>query len=162
MRGLWLGLPLPAIILSAGCAKGIQTPTADATSGNAPRISWVFMHGDRGNPDRDYMCQSDARDECVVPASRDNAPVFSDVHVYYHAAAAETNYSGTIRIGFFRSGATTNAQSTVRQRQKAGTQSVTGIVTSMPGRYQVTIDVTATAKDGITQPIRLEVPVTVK
>ena len=60
------------------------------------------MSGDRENPDRDFVCQSDSPVRCVVPVSRPDEQVFSDVHVYYHGAETDIKYVGAIRIGFFR------------------------------------------------------------
>jgi hypothetical protein len=60
------------------------------------------MSGDRDNPDQEFVCQSDPRNDCVVPVSRPDAPIFSDVHIYCHGAGMDTRYTGSIQIGLFR------------------------------------------------------------
>ena len=54
-----------------------------------PHVSWVIMYGDVETPDREFACQSEPRTECIVPASRPDNKVFSDVHIYYHGAGDE-------------------------------------------------------------------------
>jgi hypothetical protein len=124
------------------------------------------MSGDRDNADRDFVCQSDPRNDCAIEASRPDAQVLSDVHFYYHSAGAETKYEGTITIGFFEG--STAAQTTptsvvVKKDESITNQSVTGVVTARPGSYQVRLDLTATVADtGKSQPIRQSVPIVVK
>ncbi|MGH9893775.1 MAG: hypothetical protein ACREA0_17685, partial [bacterium] len=68
---------------------------------------------------------------------RSDAQVFSDVHVYYHGAGAETKYAGTMQIGFFRgAGESIKNQTniTVRKTESITNQSVTGIVTGCARR----------------------------
>ena len=72
------------LMLAASCATGVPKPAATA---GTPQISWVLMYGDRDDADREFACQSGPRPECVVPASKPDAPVFSDIHFYFHAGA---------------------------------------------------------------------------
>jgi hypothetical protein len=124
------------------------------------------MSGDRDNPDREFVCQSDSRDECVVAASRPDEQVFSDVHFYYHGGGDETKYTGSIRIGFFRSSSDTQqiqTNITVRRNESIANQSVVGIVTDVAGRYDVTFDLVArTSASETAQPIRQRLAVVVK
>ena len=153
------------VLLTSACAKRVPEPTGVAPG--TPHISWVIMSGDRDNPDQDFVCQSDPRNDCVVSASRPDGQVFSDVHIYYHGAGAETKYAGSMQIGFFRGNAESsrNIQSniTVRKTESIANHSVTGIVTDTPGNYAVAFALVATSTDtGKSQPIRLQVPVVVK
>ena len=91
---------------SSACARHVPEPAVSVPG--MPHISWVIMSGDRDNPDREFVCQSEPRGECVVPVSRPDAQVFSDVHVSYHGAGAETRYAGSIQIGYFTGDATAN------------------------------------------------------
>jgi hypothetical protein len=153
-----------AASLTTACAKHIPQPTG-VTPGT-PRISWVIMSGDRDNPDQDFVCQSDPRSVCVVPASRPDAQTFSHVHVYYHGAGAETKYTGSIDIGFFQgdpAARTIQANMAVAKADDVKTQSVTGIVTSTPGRYAVKFEVGAVVTDTkVTRPIREQIPIAVQ
>jgi hypothetical protein len=153
-----------AVILSSACSTSVPKPKGVATG--APYVSWVVMSGDSDNPDREFVCQSDPRNDCVVAASRPDAQVFSDVHLYYHGAGGETRYGGTIDIAFFEGSPashTTPTKVVVRKGEPMTNQSVIGIVTRTPGTYQVTIGVTATVTEtGKSQPIRQSVPVVVK
>lgn len=147
-----------------GCAKHVPEPVGVAPG--TPHVSWVIMHGDRDNPDQEFACQSDPRNECVVPASRPDAQVFSDVHVYYHGAGGETKYVGVVDIGYFQ-GASQSRRSpstiTVKKNESITNQSVTGIVSSTPGTYTVAFDLEATVTEtGRRQPIRESIQVAVK
>jgi hypothetical protein len=65
-----------------------------------------------------------------MPVSRPDTPVFSDVHVYYHGAGADTKYVGS--VDWFLSGAAEPGtfQSISRSEDRIDRQSgVTGIVT---------------------------------
>ena len=98
--------------------------------------------------------------------SRPEAQVFSDVHVYYHGAGAETKYVGSLKIGFFRGGAESPSAPTnitVQKTESITNQSVAGIVTETPGNYAVAFSLVATSTDtGTSKPIRDQVPVVVK
>lgn len=152
------------VVVSAGCARRVPEPSGVAPG--VPHISWVIMSGDRDNPDQDFVCQSDPRNDCVVPASRPDAQVFSDVHFYFHGAGPDTKYTGTIQVGFFRDANDSHAVQTnitVKKNESITNQSVTNIVTATPGTYVMKIELTATsAQTGQSQPIREEVPIVVR
>jgi hypothetical protein len=88
------------------------------------------------------------------------------LYVYYHPAATETLYTGSIRVGFFGSdGASPEIKPriTVRPKEKLGNQTVMGIVSTMRGMFPVTFDVIATPQGSSAgQPVRDSVEVTVK
>jgi len=162
--GLWLAL---VIVGGSGCGMRAPAPAASgAIVPGAPRISWIIMSGDRDNPDREFVCQSDQREVCEVPASRPAAQVFSHLYVYYHPTVTETLYTGSIRVGFFGSeGASPEIKPsiTVRPKEKLGNQTVTGIVSTTPGTFPLTFDIVATAAgSNAGQPVRDTVNVTVK
>jgi hypothetical protein len=153
-----------AAAATATCARRVPTPP-DLAPGT-PYVSWVFMIGDRDNPDREFVCQSDPRNDCAIEASRPDAQAFSDVHFYYHSAGGETKYDGTVTIGFFDGSSASRTAPTsvvVGKGESITNQSVTGIVTSRPGTYEVTFALTATiSQTGRSQPIRQSVQVVVK
>jgi hypothetical protein len=153
-----------AAVLTSTCAR--RAPRQAGIAPGTPYVSWIIMSGDRDNPDREFVCQSDPRNDCVVPVSRPDAQVFSHVYFYYRGAGAETKYTGSINIGFFqgsRASHDVQANITVRKDESIANQSVTGIVTSTAGRYAIASALVATSTDtGTSQPIRLEVPVVVK
>jgi len=153
-----------AALLTTSCAKRVPGPP-DAAPG-APHVSWVIMSGDRDNADREFVCQSDSRNGCVMPASRANEQAFADVHVYYHGAGAETKYQGTVAIGFLEGAAAASTAPTnivVKKDESIANQSVTGIVTSKPGTYAVAFELTATVTEaGKIEPIRQSVRVVVQ
>ena len=60
------------------------------------------MSGDRDNPDRDFICQSNPRTACEMSASRPGEQVFAHLYVYYHPAAIETLYTGLDSCRIFR------------------------------------------------------------
>jgi hypothetical protein len=153
-----------AAVLTSTCATRVPRPTGVAPG--ALHISWVMMSGDGDNPDQEFVCQSDPRNDCVVPASRPDAQVFSNVHFYYHGAGPETKYAGSIEVAFFQGppdARTVQANATVPKGETIANHSVSGIVTSTPGNYPVTFTFVATISEtGKSQPIREIVPVIVK
>jgi hypothetical protein len=158
---------IAAVVASAftsTCARKVPEPVGLAPG--TPHVSWVIMAGDRDNPDRDFVCQSDPRNDCVVSVSRPGAQVFSDVHVYYHGAGTETKYMGSVQIGFFRGpdeSRNIRTNMTVQKTDPIANQSVTGIVTETPGSYAVVFSLVATLADtGKNQPINAQVPIVVK
>ena len=163
MRKESLVVLFTAVLFMSACVRRIPEPTGVAPG--TPHISWIVMHGDSDNPDQEFACQSDPRNDCVVPASKPDAQVFSDVHVYYHGAGVETKYVGTVQIGHFGgAGAARKADSniTVMKTESITNQSFTGIVTATPGSYNVTFAMVATTEGGKSQRIDLQVPVVVK
>jgi hypothetical protein len=163
MRGCLLLLLISYVGLTSGCA---HVPEAAGGMRGTPRISWVIMSGDRDNPDRDWVCQSDMQDDCVVPASRPGDEVFSDVHVYYHGVGPETTYTGSFHVGYFQGSAASNrvqTNITVRKDGAISNQSVIGLVTSSPGRYEVAFDhLAASSGASSDRPIQHLLPVVVK
>jgi hypothetical protein len=147
----------------SGCARRVPKP-ANVAPGT-PFVSWVFMSGDRDNPDREFVCQSTPPSECVMPVSSPEDRVFSDLFFYYHGAGGETKYTGSIQIGFLQGSPDAHKVAVNITAKKDGitNMSVLDAVTSTPGTYDVTFDVVATSvENGRSQPIRDRVPVVVK
>ena len=148
----------------SGCARHVPEP-AVAMPGT-PHVSWIIMHGDSDNPDREFACQSEPRTECVVPASRPDDKVLSEVHIYYHGAGDETKYAGSVRLGFFDGSAASHTLTTnmvVKKTERIGNQSVSDVVTSKPGTYPVEFDLVATVTGTKkTQPIKERINVVVR
>lgn len=151
-------------LLTSTCAGRVPRP-ANTTPGT-PNVTWVLMYGDRDNPDQEFACQSTPpRTDCVLPATKTNEQVFSDIHFYYHGAGGRTRYEGTRNIGYLQvSGPfTSRIDVTVEKNEPLTNQSLTGIVTPTPGTYTVTLLLTATLTDtGKTVPVQETIQVTVK
>lgn len=152
---------LGTMLLATACGKRVPGPPAGAVSG-MPRIGWVIMTGDRDNPDQDFVCQSEPRTDCVMPASGPGRQVFTDVHFYFHPAATDTKYTGKIQIGFVEGSAPyeLTPNMTVKRGDSLGNTSVIGIVSSKPGTHEMTIAMVAEADS--TRQIRDQVRVQVK
>jgi hypothetical protein len=155
---------LVAASLFSACARHVPEP-AVAIPGT-PHVSWIIMSGDSDNPDREFVCQSEPRTECVMPVSRPEAQVFSDVHIYYHGAGAETRYTGTVQIRFFAGSPAANTMKTdiaVKKIERIANQSVSNVVTSTPGAYSVDFAHVATVVDTKkTQELKEQIKVVVK
>jgi hypothetical protein len=164
MRTCRVTVVILIVALTSTCSKRVPEPAGGPPG--TPHVSWVLMYGDRDNADREFSCQSDPHTDCVLPAGKPDAQVFSDIHFYFHGAGAETRYEGTINIGYLQGAPETHTSRTNITVQKSGSitnSSTTGIVTSTPGTYAVTISLTATVKDtGQTQAINESIPVVVK
>ena len=121
--------------------------------------------GARDNPDAEFACQSTGPRECVLPASRLETRVFTDIHLYFHGAGKETTYLGSYRPEFLNDGDESPHEfpirTTVKGEEQIANHSVTGIVTTKPGRYALRLAVDATTGAGST-PIREEIPVRVQ
>jgi hypothetical protein len=131
--------------MGSACAKRVPEPSGVAPG--TPHISWVLMYGDRDSADREFACQSEPRTECMLPVSKPDALVFSDVHFYYHGVGGETNYEGTKNLSYLQGSPdshTSRVNVTAAKDESIANESVTGIVTSTPGTYIVTVSVTAT------------------
>lgn len=165
---MWKQVPIVFMLCgmatNAGCVRRVPEPPG--VPPGAPHISWVIMSGDRDTPDRDFVCQSDPPNDCVVPVSRPDAQVFSDVHFYFHGAGQETTYKGSIGVRFFQGAPASHEISTnitVKKNESITNQSVVDIVTTTPGRYVVAVDLVATSRPaGRSEPIRQQIPVVVK
>jgi hypothetical protein len=151
-------------ILASACGKRVPKPVN--VPPGTPHVTWVLMYGDRDNPDREFACQSDPRSDCVLPASRPAAQVFSDLHLYFHRAGGETRYEGTTNIGYMQGSSgshTLRTNITVGKSESITNQSVIGIVRSAPGAYAVTFSMTARLTDsGRTVPIQQTIEVSLK
>jgi hypothetical protein len=149
------------IVLAAGCGKRIPEPVGGHT--DSPHVGWVIMSGDADNPDRDFVCQSNPRSECVVPVDRPDQRVLGHVHVYYHGTSTETKYTGAIQVGFFDQPHEFNPTITVKPGEPPGNQSVSDFVSMKPGTYTMSIAVVATPiQSGQAQNIRDQVSVIVR
>jgi len=141
-------ISLVVCALAMACVKRVPEPSNLAPG--TPHVTWVLMYGDRDNPDEEFACQSGAAASCVIPVSRPDAQVFTDIHIYYHGAGAETRYQGTATIGYLQGSAesfSSRMNMTVKKNDSITNQSVTGIVRSTPGTYDVTFALTATRTD---------------
>ena len=154
-----------AAALTSSCARRVPEPASSAPPGT-PHVTWVLMYGDRDNADEEFACQSEPKTDCVLPASRPETQVFSDIHIYYHGAGAQTKYEGTKNIGYLQGSPeshTSPTNITVQKAESITNQSVTGIVTSTPGTYTVTWSLTATVADsGKKYPVGETIQVVVK
>jgi hypothetical protein len=154
---------LALIVTIASCAKRIPEPVG--VPRGVPHVSWIIMHGDRDNPDAEFACQSTGPRECVLPASRLETRVFTDIHLYFHGAGKETTYLGSYRPEFLNDGDDSHHEfpirATVKGEEQIGNHSVTGIVTSKPGRYSLRLALDATTVAGSTS-IQEEVLVQVR
>ena len=151
------------LLATSACAKTGPRPAGVAPG--TPYITWIIMHGDSDNPDREFACQSTPRSDCLLPASTQAEPIFSHVYLYYHGAGAETAYTGNVQIGFFRGATPASASKTnitVKKNESITNQSTTGIVTNTPGTYALTIAFDATVDKGAARPVREEVNVSVR
>jgi hypothetical protein len=161
MRRTRLSAVVVVVMASLACGKRVPPP-ADLAPG-MPYITWIVMHGDSDNPDREFACQSTPRNDCVLPVSTEAQPVFSHVYLYYHGVGQETTYAGSVQIAFFRGGATggSGTNITVGRNESIANQSTIGIVTSTPGTYALKIAFEATTSAGTKHQISEEVSVAV-
>jgi hypothetical protein len=150
------------VMLMAGSACGTHVPGPATRTSAEPHVSWIIMFGDQDDPDREFACQSEPRTACVVPPSRPDAQVVSAVHFYYHGGNTDTSYSGVNKIGFFQGlGGQVQPNITVKGHEAMANQSISGIVTSSPGSYELSIAVVAVSGSD-RRPVDDRVPVLVK
>jgi hypothetical protein len=148
MRTLQMIVLTMALLFIWSCARRIPEPLGLVRG--TPHVSWVIMTGDRRNPDKELVCQSDPRNDCVFSTSRPEAEVFANVHLYYHGVGGKTTYTGSIGIGFFEDAHETHqmaVNTTVNKAESIKNQSVSGAIASQPGRYPFTVTVVGTSSD---------------
>jgi hypothetical protein len=154
-------LVLAILFLLSGCAERVPEPVL--VPHDVPHISWNIHSGDAEDATPDVICQSDPRTACVVPASREGRKVLATVHMFYHPAATETKYAGTVDVGFFDEVHDMTPNSTVKPGAKPTHHTITDIVTSKPGTYPLRIAIVATStQTGQDQNIRDEISVVVR
>lgn len=136
---------ISALLLFSGCAEHIPEPVL--VPQGAPHLSWNIHSGDAEDPGRNVICQSDPRTDCVVPASRDGRKVFATVHLFFHPAATETRYTGTVEVGFFDQVHEMTPNSTVKPGDAPTHHHINYIVTTKPGTYPLRIAIVATARE---------------
>lgn len=162
MKAKLLVLTLLTPFVMVTCGKRIPEPAG--VNRGVPHLSWVIMHGDRDNPDQEFTCQSEPRNECEMPASQSDSQVFSDIHFYYHGAGPQTTFTGTVNLGFLEG--TSNAvpvKAVARKSEAIAHQTIYGRVSSKPGTYEIAIDVVGSvAEAGTTQPIREKIPIVLR
>lgn len=148
-------------LMAQGCARRVPEPPG--VPAGQPHVSWVIMYGDRDNPDAEFACQSTGPRECAIPSTREGQRVFSDVHLYYHGAGQETVYKGTYSIEFLGDAPPriVSTSITVRGEEQIENQTVTGLVTTTPGRYMVRLVFDAAPKDRPSQAVREVISITV-
>jgi hypothetical protein len=151
-------------LIGSTCARRVPEPAGVAPG--TPHISWVLMYGDGDNADREFACQSEPRSECVLPASKRDEQAYSDIHFYYHGAGNETKYEGTKTLSYLQGKPESllwRIDIAVKKNESIANESVTGIVSSTPGTYTVTVSLTATVSDiAKVLPIRESFQVVVK
>jgi hypothetical protein len=147
----------------AACNRRIPEPVGGPSAPRQPQVGWVIMTGDAENPDREFVCQSNPRSDCVLQADRPQARSVAHVYFYYHGTTTETRYTGPITIGFFDPPHDLNPNVTVKPGESAANQSVSDFVSTTPGGYAMTIGVTATAvSTGQPQDLGTRIEVNVK
>ena len=146
----------------ASCAERIPEPVVVPT---VPHVSWLIAVQTPSSEER-TVCQSDPRNECILPVSTVDKRTFATVHLYLHPVkSGETKYSGTMRVGFMNGAASephdSKVDSTVSPGDTPTNVSVTGIVTEKPGGYTITISLLATSSSGTSLKLRDTIDVTV-
>ena len=158
-------LALTSILISSctACAERIPEPVLIPT---VPHVSWLIAV-QTPNGQEQTVCQSDPRDECILPASTSANRTFATVHLYLHPVkSGETKYSGTMRVAFMNGAAAephdSKVDSTVSPGDTPTNVSVTGIVTQKPGAYTVALSLLATPATAKSLELRDTIGVTVR
>ena len=156
-------LAIITIASCAACAERIPEPIVIPA---VPHVSWLVAVQTPNGGER-TVCQSDPRNQCVLPASTSENRAFVTVHLYLHSVkSGETKYSGTMRVGFLNGNAAephdSKVDSSVGPGDTPTNVSVTGIVTQKPGAYTVAISLIAAPATGKSLELRDVIPITVQ
>ena len=156
MRRIVALLVIPLGLVACGSHTG-PVPVGERS---VPRVGWVIMQGTADNPDEEFVCQSNPRNDCTMRASTADRKVFTDVFLYFHPIGMPVRYEGDAEISFLN--ATHHLPiATPVDAKNVARNSVVGIVSEKPGTYNLTFSATATTSAGPVQ-IADRVPVTVK
>ena len=132
-------------VWSVGCAQHGVVHTASDES--RPHISWELRAG-RVEGDEKLVCGSVSPGvACVLAASATGIQSRATVHLLFHAAQEETKYTGALQVPFFgeeNRERTMSIDETVPPNSPPARHTVSGIVTTSPGKYAVTIRVETT------------------
>lgn len=158
-----IGLFVLLLLLCGAC--GGHGPVHTAPDESLPHISWALRTGGEFG-DGEFVCGSaKPAAVCLLTASTDKERTLVMLHVYFHAAAAQTNYIGAWRAPFFRGWTPTDYRDVSGMVRPGGEPydfSVSGIVTDKPGTSSFSLRLDA-AQEGVPNGhrITLDIPVTV-
>ena len=156
------GLLLP-LLFSAAC--GGYAPVHTTPDESRPHITWEIRTGGEFGDD-EFVCGSaKPAARCTLTANTNEGRKFVMLHLYLHAATAQTNYVGTWRAPFLQGWTAKDyrdVSGTVRPGDDEYDVSVSGIVTDKPGSYSFSVLLDG-AQEGVATGHRivLDIPVTV-
>lgn len=101
---------------------------------------------------------------CALTASTRDRREFVTVHLYLHAAAQTASYEGTLKLPFLEgvSEGTRPVAATLQPGAPAEGMTITGLVTSKPGTYTMTVALKVTYGGKNSTPITRDITVTVR
>jgi hypothetical protein len=153
------------LVLSAACG-GRPATIHFAPDESRPHITWEIRTGGEFG-DAQFVCgSSQPGAACRLTASRPEQPTVVMLHLYLHAAAGQTNYSGSWRAPFLQ-GWTPRDYRDVRGTVSAGGEpydvTVSGNATEVPGTHSFSVLLDG-AQEGVPDGTRitLDTPVTVR
>jgi hypothetical protein len=153
---VWLG----------GCAGAVAPPRSPSRTAE-PGISWRIGMGPPGGY-VDDICRSDRDDPCIVAASTAGSPRVAGVSVYLHPGDLRATFTGSVLIEFVdgpvgqRGYEMSVSEYRVDPGDKPPAVGSAGLVTSMPGEYEVRIALIArTAFRRDAYQISMKIPVRV-
>ena len=147
-------------IVGTSCSHRVPEPVPHPTG---PHLTWSIAIGDR----EDEVCNSTTPTACIIESSRAGRSPTATFHLFMHAAANETRYTGTVQAGFLGGPAASVQQHRVDLIVKVGSAPVNFSTTYMvqpAGTYSVFIDLHAASvsNTGSSLPLKVRIPVTVK
>ena len=149
-------LPL-ALLLTAAAACGEQRVKHVAPDESRPHVTWEIRQRATGRGEELVCGSTQPAHPCVVRASTGQRAAEVSVHVFLHAAAAETSYLGVIAMPFLDAGPRLRDREvsiTVPRGSQPVASTVIGRVIPTPGAYTFAIALDAT-QPGLPAPVRI-------
>lgn len=153
------------LLLGASAACGGHAPVHTAPDESRPHITWEIRTGGEFGDARFVCGSAKPAATCSLAAGTPERRTEVMLHLYLHAAAAQTNYVGTWRAPFLQRWTAKDyrdVSGSVRPGDEAYDLSVRGIVSGQPGNYSFSVLLDA-AQEGVATGSRivLNIPVTV-
>jgi hypothetical protein len=154
-------------VYAPACGGRVHVPEP-TTPPDTPRISWMLERTSSDQVNADEVCNSNKRDACTLAASSDSKVRIAHFDLWLHPAVTQVTYTGMVEIGFLGEPGGRPARLDIKQElPSAGTDArptvaaMSGVVTTRPGEYQVTINLQAVSGTGEKLPVQDRITVTV-
>jgi hypothetical protein len=156
---------LVVLVLIGGCAGAVAPPRSPGRAAD-PGVSWRISTGSPSG-DADDVCSSDSGGRCIIEPSTSASPRIAAVSVYLHPGHLPATFSGAVLIEFVEGPDDSLGYELslrdyrVDPDEKPPAVASAGLVTSVPGEYDVRVALLARTP-GRTDPYQISLTIPVR